>query len=917
MSHASLQTDDWFAHTKLAPPALRSDTLHRHQLCAVLQQALATCPLTLLSAPAGAGKTTLIVDWLAATRQAAADTTFGVAWLSLDEDDNDPARFFTAVTAALRRGGLAHLPFPEGGAPAQLRRWSTHLINELPLVAGPPVVLILDDLHWVSDPAIFAALDQLIERLPPQLRLLATTRHDPPLSLARLRVRRQVAELHLGDLRFTTDETARWLATERQLELPADQIAALVERTEGWAAGISLFVNSLVQRHTPGDRNALFEELRHTDRTLFAFLAEEVLNRQEPFVRMFLLETAVLPHLTPALCRAVTGRADAQAVLDALYQRNLFLVELDAQPASADRHPAPLAERLRPAPAVYRYHDLFREFLNDRLRRELPDWPAQLCRRAAAAEPDPLRRMHLFLAGELWHEAAETIGQVGETLVQAGAFGLLQRCISALPAPVREGDPQLLLLGGICAWELYQLEPARGLLQRALLGFEERGDQAGRAEALARLALAANQTGDVATAREYTAQALSLPLAPEMQVQLLAARSLDLLQGDEWQVVLTDFDQALALIEAEHDPQRRRRLCFGMQRYMVGPLMPLPGALPRFERLERLLAEHDVTQDAGPLRLYQITMQIYIHRDRGRWDAALRLCDELYRQAAELGVQEWQAIMVGGIPPICHAVRGDMAAADDALEQLFVWIDRIPQAVVIQRIPYLYWRARVRWLQGRHAEVREHAAQIAHLRQTYGTPALVASVPPLLDGLIALAERRYRDAEGALRTAAAIQERQPFAVIFNHAHLLLAYAVLKRGRPDEALALLRPLLAHYEEADTPGRLLWEGPFTAALLRLAIERGQHPAFARRVLQLLEPSGVAPEAGATLSDSPERLSEREREVLRLMAAGASNSVIAERLIISPHTAKRHVANILSKLGVATRTEAAARARELDLI
>lgn len=583
----------------------------------------------------------------------------------------------------------------------------------------------------------------------------------------------------------------------------------------------------------------------------------------------------------------------------------------------APSYPAPLAERLRPAPAVYRYHDLFREFLHDRLRRELPDWPARLCRRAAAVEPDPLRRIHLFLAGELWHEAAETIGQVGDTLVQAGAFGLLQRWIVALPAELRERDPQLLLLGGICAWELYQLEQAKGLLQRALLGFTERGDPAGRAEALARLALAANQIGDTVAAREYAAQALSLSLAPELHVQLLAVRSLDLLQSGQWRVVLKDLDQALTLVEAEHEPLLRQRLLLGLQRYMPGPLMPLPSALPRFERLERLLEGQDGALEAGPLRLHLLTVQIYLHLERGRWEAALQRCAELYRLGAELGVPEWQAIMVGGIPPACYALRGEMGAADAALEQLFVWIDRIPQAVVIQRVPYLYWRARVRWLQGRYEEVRELAAQIAAQLRAYGEPLFVASVPPLLDGLLALAERRYRDAEGVLRAAATIQERQPHSVIFSHAHLLLAYTVLKGGRADEALALLEPLLAQHEEADTPGRLLWEGPLTATLMRLALERGRHPAFAQRVLQLLEPAGSPSPAGTDLGHGPELLSEREREVLHLMAAGASNSLIAERLIISPHTAKRHVANILSKLGAATRTEAVARARELDLI
>jgi LuxR family maltose regulon positive regulatory protein len=938
---------DWLALTKLAPPAPRPDLLARPRLFDALRQALVTCPLTLISAPAGSGKTTLLVDWLdqiANCRLQIADyenqqgnlqsTIYNlqssrVAWVSLDEDDDDPARFFAALSVGLQRSGLSNLPHPEGGAPEHLRLWLTRLINALLTDGGPSYVLILDDLHWISDPAIFAALDQLIERIPPQLRLIAATRHDPPLSLARLRVRRQLAELHLSDLRFTADETATWLNTALQLDVPVAQIAPLVERTEGWAAGISLLASSLEQIRTPADRAAFLAHVRRTDRTIFEFLAEEVLNRQDPFVRMFLLETAVLPNLTPMLCQAVTGRADAESVLDILYRRNLFLVALDDQrPMTNDQrlsneedggiphHSSFVIRR-----SSYRYHDLFRDFLRDRLRRELPEWPPRLYRRAAAAETDPLRRIHLYLAGELWADAARAIAETGETLVRTAAFGLLQRWIAALPTHIRETDPQLLLLDGICAWEAYQLEPARALLLRALRRFEELGDQAGRAAALGRLTLAAHQTGDIAAARDFAAQALALPLAPELQVQLRGIQSLDLLQSGDWRVLLDDLDQMIALVEHERQPDRRQQLIAALQMYVPGPLTPLPGSVPRFERIERLLQAQPLADIPGPLRLYLLTVQIYIHLERGDWDAMLAECAELYRLGEELGVQAWSTISIGGATPICLACRGDMVAADAALEQLFVWIDRIPHGVMIQRIPYLFWRARIRWLQGQHDQVRDLYAQIMALEQAYGTQPFVAAVPPLLHGLIAISERRYDDAERALRAAAEIQDRVRFSVVFSNAHVLLAFVALKRGRIGEALSILAPLLAEHEQANTPGRLMWEGAPAAALLRLAVEHGRHAAFAQRVLRLLEPAAAPPAASPpkriALPGSDEVLSGRELEVLRLMATGVSNAEIAEQLIISPHTAKRHVANILGKLGAMTRTEAASRARDLGLI
>src|SRR5829696_6690315 len=191
---------DWLALTKLAPPTPRPDLLPRPRLFEMLRQALAACPLTLVSAPAGSGKTTLLAAWLnqiADYRLQIADldqpnlqsTIYNlqspkVAWLSLDENDNDPVRFFGGISAALQRSGIPNLLPPDGGAPEQIRFWLTRLINTLLTAGGAPCVLVLDDLHMISDPAIFAALDQLIERLPPQLRLIAATRHDPPLGLA-------------------------------------------------------------------------------------------------------------------------------------------------------------------------------------------------------------------------------------------------------------------------------------------------------------------------------------------------------------------------------------------------------------------------------------------------------------------------------------------------------------------------------------------------------------------------------------------------------------------------------------------------------------------------------------------------------------------------------------------------------------
>ena len=365
---------DWLAQTKLAPPEPRPDALARPRLLAPLQQAIAARPLTLVSAPAGSGKTTLLAALVASLPEQR------FAWLSLDEHDDDPLLFLRGVSAALQRAGHPALAAPEGGAPEQLRAWLRGLVNTLHAAGAAPVVLVLDDLHWVSAPAVFALLDELLDHMPARLRLLFATRHDPPLNLARLRVRRQLAELRLHDLRFTGGEADALLNATLGLGVAPAQLDQLLHRTEGWAAGVSLLASSLEQIATPGERAAFLAHVQRTDRAIFEFLAEEVLNRQNPFVRMFLLETAVLPTLTPALCRAVSGRDDAEDVLDDLYRRNLFLAEVGAQHGPAD-------DDGDDAPPVYRYHDLFRDFLRQRLRREL-----QHGRPGCTAAPPPPRR---------------------------------------------------------------------------------------------------------------------------------------------------------------------------------------------------------------------------------------------------------------------------------------------------------------------------------------------------------------------------------------------------------------------------------------------------------------------------------------------------------------------------------------------
>src|SRR5918998_2391608 len=343
--------------TKLYIPPRRPNVVLRSRLLDRLNAGLHR-KLTLVSAPAGFGKTTLASAW-------AATYVRPVAWLSLDEGDSDPARFLTYLVAALQTiapaigaGLLGVLQSPQ---PPPAESLLTALLNEIATIPDD-VVLVLDDYHVVDARPVDDALTFLLEHLPPQLHLVITTREDPQLPLARFRVRGQMTELRAADLRFTAAEAAEFLNRVMGLDLAAADIAALDERTEGWIAGLQLAALSM-QGHqdVPGFIRAFAGDNRY----IVDYLVEEVLERQPAGVRSFLLQTAILDRLHGSLCDAITGQVDGKLRLEVLERGNFFVVPLDDQ-----RH-------------WYRYHHLFAEVLSAHLRTEQPEQIASLHRRAS------------------------------------------------------------------------------------------------------------------------------------------------------------------------------------------------------------------------------------------------------------------------------------------------------------------------------------------------------------------------------------------------------------------------------------------------------------------------------------------------------------------------------------------------------
>src|ERR1700680_5079947 len=389
--------------TKLYLPRLRPNVVSRPRLLERLNEGLHR-KLTLISAPAGFGKTTLVSEWGAFIERA-------TAWLSLDEGENDPTRFLTYLVAALQtiaatlgEGVLGVLHSPQPPPPEAIL---TALLNEITTLPDN-FVLVLDDYHVIDAKPVDMALTFLVEHLPPQMHLVIATREDPQLPLARLRARGHLTELRAPDLRFTASEAAGFLNQVMGLNLSAEDIATLEDRTEGWIAGLQLAALSMQGHH---DVAAFIRAFAGDHRYIVDYLVEEVLQRQPEPVRRFLLQTAILDRLSGPLCDAVTGQEEGNARLEALERGNFFVVPLDDT-----RH-------------WYRYHHLFAEVLSARLMEEQPDQVATLHRRASA-----------------WYEQHGSVGDAIRHALEARDFARAADLVEmALPAMLRRRQEATLL----------------------------------------------------------------------------------------------------------------------------------------------------------------------------------------------------------------------------------------------------------------------------------------------------------------------------------------------------------------------------------------------------------------------------------------------------------------------------------------
>ena len=898
--------------TKLHVPRWRRGLVARPRLSERLSRG-AESALTLVSAPAGFGKTTLLAEWLAA---APADGR-SVAWLSLDRRDNDPALFWTYLVAALKTAahgvGASALSLLQPPRPPTEAGLAT-LLNDLGAISDD-VVLVLDDYHVIDAREVQDGMAFLLEHLPPQIHLVIGSRADPMLPLARLRGRGELVEIRAADLRFTPAEAAAYLNGVMGLVLTAPDVAALEGRTEGWIAALQLAALSMQGRE---DVAAFIAGFAGDDRYIVDFLAEEVLQRQPGDVQQFLLQTSILDRLSGPLCDAVTGQDGGKAKLVALERGNLFLVPLDG--------------RRR----WYRYHQLFADVLQARLRDEQPEEVPDLHRRASAwyeqnGEPSEAIR-HALAAGD-FDRAADMVELAIPAMRRSRQEAAVRGWLEMLPDDVVRVRPVLsvgfagtLLAGG-------ELEGVEGRLRDAERWLDgaagiRQGSQAPSAEMvvvddeefrrlpaeieLYRAAEALARGNGPGTVR-HARRALDLSLADDHLGRASAAALMGLASwaSGDLEAGYSGYAECMAgLRRAGHIADT-----FGCA-IALADIRRVQGRLGEAMRTYEQALQR-APQQGGPVLRGTADMYVgmsEVHRERADLPAATQQLLRSQELGEHTGLPQNRYRWCVAMARIREA-EGDLGGALDLLneaERLYVG-DFFPN---VRPVPAL--RARVRVAQGELGEAlgwaRERglsaADDLSYLREfEHITLARVllaryAAEPAerSIHEATRLLERLLGAAEEGARTGSVIE-------------ILVLQALVHQVRNDipAALASLQRAVTLAEPEGYVRVFVDEGPPMASLLRAAAKQGITPGYVRRLLAAVSKTEDSTPVSQGLI---EPLSERELDVLRLLGTDLGGPDIARELVVSLNTVRTHTKNIYAKLGVNNRRAAVRRAAELDL-
>ncbi len=944
--------------TKLYIPLPRSKIVLRPRLSEHINEGLRSgCKLTLISASAGFGKTTLVSNWLnqlaeEQRNKKAEEKKFSpapphpnpftqFAWFSLDEGDNDLTRFLVYLVAALQtiapnigEGMLAMLQSPQ---PSPTESILTTLLNEIAAVPNN-FILVLDDYHVIETQAIDQALTFLLEHQPPQMHLVIATREDPPLPLARLRVRGQMTELRAVDLRFTPAEATGFLNQGMGLSLSTEDITALEARTEGWIAGLQMAALAL-QGPFAGqgstDTATFIHDFTGSHRFVLDYLVEEVLQRQPEYVRNFLLQTAILDRLNGSLCDAVrfgdteiAQHEDGRGLLQALERGNLFIVPLDNQRQ------------------WYRYHHLFADVLHARLMENQPKQVPTLHQRASEWYEQnnlPAEAIHHALAAKDFERTAALVELIWPIMDGSFQTDAWLNWVKALPDEMVRARP-VLSLG--YAWSFLnagELEAGEARLRDA----EQWLDTSGKMSEQSTEMVVVDQEqfrslpASIATARAYIAQALGdgpntvkyaqqvLDLLPEDDY-LRRGPSAALLGITHW--VNGELEAAYqALNDAMTGFQKAGNIVFAISgTYGMADIKIAQGRLHEAVRIYEQSLQLATTQAGSIL---QGTADLYLglaqlHYERGNLAVARQnlLKSEALGEQAALPDWPYRLCLIQARMKKSHGEFDDALDLLNKAERLY-YRTPIPNIRPVTALQVQVWLAQGRlaealsWVQEQNLSVDddlsylhefEHMTLARVLITQYKDAPLSASIHEaikLLEGLL-------KAAEVGGRAGSMIE-------------IFILQALAHQTQDDIATALV-PLAQALTLAEPEGYcyiFVDEGqPMAELLTKLKVKRGRIKAYIAKLLAAFEPqqsiqsTDSAPDNLAPQDTPPpliEPLTPREREVLQLIAVGRSNPEIAAELVIAVTTVKTHVKNIYGKLQVGTRFQAAARAKELNLL
>jgi LuxR family maltose regulon positive regulatory protein len=888
--------------TKLHVPPLRSGLVRRPRLLERLDRGLER-KLTLVSAPAGFGKTTLLSAWVAGAERP-------VAWVSLDEGDADLVRFLTYLVSALQmvetNAGESVLGALRAIPPLATESVLTALVNEITAIPGC-FALVLDDYHVIDAGPIHDAVAFLLNNAPAGMHWVIATRKDPPLPLARLRGQGQLTELRVADLRFTSDETAAFLNQVMGLGLSAQDVSALEKRTEGWITGLQLAALSLQGRDDATGFIAAFTGSHHY---ILDYLVQEVLDQQPESIQTFLLQTSILKRLTGPLCDAVTGQRDGQATLEQLARSNLFLVPLDD------------------VRCWYRYHRLFADLLRVRLSQAPPFIPPA-CGGERGGEKELHRRASAWyrengLAGEAiehalaatdFDQAADLLDGYAEAMWGQGAQTTLATWLAALPDREIVARPRLCAVHAMVLFMGGQRERAEQRLaeaERTLETPDQEQSATQRGLVAAARALVAYLSGEVPAIIRHARRALDL--LPEKAPLWRSSAAMNLGDAYRW-----CGDNTLAHQAYQEAWEAARAAGNTFIIVMAGVKQALVQLTSGQLRQAMAVCEQELqrgdpgTPTAGGLYAVRGEVQREWNDLDGALASARKAC-ALSEQGASVGLVGLSYLLLLRV----MLARGELPAAHEALTRLEA-LSRNAKLPVWINGGIATWKAQVRIAAGD----LEAAAKLLGER---GISAHDQDIPYPRQGeyfalaRLLLAQGRQQDAARLLAHLRARAEAGGQTAWLIGALMLLALACRAAGDLERALDHLARALALAEPEGFVRVFVDEGEPLAELLS-ALEckaKGPHfPAVSRDYVQKLLAAIRAERTAAGPASLLDPLSERERQVLRLLTTPMSSAEIAQELVISVNTVRTHVRRIYRKLDVHSRLQAIARAQELDLI